>query len=151
MIANFVNNKHGTWDRFLREFAYALRKAVHKTTWKTSAELFLGRKFITPFQKLVMMTDGAEFVVGTIDKLFKEKKKSRFSKAGSSKEDQAHITSEAEETSPGKPVSDLQKNQCSSRRDQYGSEENNSIDQARTTSNIINSPDNKVGRSLWRV
>ncbi|GFW99898.1 hypothetical protein TNCV_2126061 [Trichonephila clavipes] len=47
-------------------------QAVHETTGKTPAELFLCRKLITPFQKLVLMTDGAEFVVGNIEKLFKE-------------------------------------------------------------------------------
>ncbi|GFT25128.1 hypothetical protein TNCV_180241 [Trichonephila clavipes] len=51
-------------------------------------------------------------------------KKGRFSQAGSSKEVQAHITSEAEETSPGKPVSDLQEDQYKPRRDQSDSEEN---------------------------
>ncbi|GFY31678.1 retrovirus-related Pol polyprotein from transposon 297 [Trichonephila clavipes] len=55
MIANYVNEQHDTWDQFLREFAYAIRTAVNETTGKTPAELFLGRKLITPFQKLVMV------------------------------------------------------------------------------------------------
>ncbi|GFY22940.1 transposon Ty3-I Gag-Pol polyprotein [Trichonephila clavipes] len=55
MIANYVYEQHDTWDRFLREFAYAIRTAVNETTEKTPAELFLGRKLITPFQKLVMV------------------------------------------------------------------------------------------------
>ncbi|GFV00960.1 transposon Ty3-I Gag-Pol polyprotein [Trichonephila clavipes] len=42
MIANYVNEQHDTWDQFLREFAYAIRTAVNKTTGKTPAELFLG-------------------------------------------------------------------------------------------------------------
>ncbi|GFX69473.1 uncharacterized protein TNCV_380421 [Trichonephila clavipes] len=54
MIANYVNDQRDKWDQFLREFAYAIRTAVNKTTEKTPAELFLGRKLITPFQKLVM-------------------------------------------------------------------------------------------------
>ncbi|GFX96803.1 retrovirus-related Pol polyprotein from transposon 17.6 [Trichonephila clavipes] len=54
MIANYVNDQHDTWDQ-LCEFAYAFRTAVKETTGKTSAELFLGRKLITPFQKLVMV------------------------------------------------------------------------------------------------
>ncbi|GFV35544.1 uncharacterized protein TNCV_3205751 [Trichonephila clavipes] len=41
-------------------------------TGKTPAELFLGRKLITPFQKLVMVSDGTEFAVGDIEKLFDE-------------------------------------------------------------------------------
>ncbi|GFV07771.1 uncharacterized protein TNCV_1678101 [Trichonephila clavipes] len=72
MIANYVNEQHDTWDQFLREFAYAIRTAVHETTGKTPAELFLGRKLITPFQKLVMVSDGTEFAVGDIERLFEE-------------------------------------------------------------------------------
>ncbi|GFX09759.1 uncharacterized protein TNCV_653581 [Trichonephila clavipes] len=72
MIANYVNEQHDTWDQFLREFAYAIRTAVNKTTGKTPAELFLGRKLITPFQKLVMVSDGTEFAVGDIERLFEE-------------------------------------------------------------------------------
>ncbi|GFY08391.1 uncharacterized protein TNCV_1357971 [Trichonephila clavipes] len=56
----------------LREFAYAIRTAVNETTGKTPAELFLGRKLITPFQKFVMVSDGTEFAVGDIEKLFEE-------------------------------------------------------------------------------
>ncbi|GFV12304.1 uncharacterized protein TNCV_1537991 [Trichonephila clavipes] len=72
MIANYVNEQHGTWDQFLREFAYAIRTAVNETTGKSPAELFLGRKLITPFQKLVMVSDGTEFAVGDIERLFEE-------------------------------------------------------------------------------
>ncbi|GFX08537.1 retrovirus-related Pol polyprotein from transposon 17.6 [Trichonephila clavipes] len=72
MIANYVNEQHDTWDQFLRDFAYAIRTAVNETTGKTPAELFLGRKLITPFQKLVMVSDGTEFAVGDIERLFEE-------------------------------------------------------------------------------
>ncbi|GFX80328.1 retrovirus-related Pol polyprotein from transposon 17.6 [Trichonephila clavipes] len=57
MIANYMNDQHDTWEQFLREFAYAIRTTVNETTG-TPAELFLGRKLITPFQKLVMVSDG---------------------------------------------------------------------------------------------
>ncbi|GFX40506.1 uncharacterized protein TNCV_2372901 [Trichonephila clavipes] len=72
MIANYVHEQHDTWDQFLREFAYAIRTAVNETMGKTPAELFLGRKLITPFQKLVMVSDETEFAVGDIERLFKE-------------------------------------------------------------------------------
>ncbi|GFS69181.1 uncharacterized protein TNCV_4010291 [Trichonephila clavipes] len=72
MIANYVNEQHDTWYQFLREFAYAIRTAVNKTTGKTPAELFLGRKLITPFQKLVMVSEGTEFAVGYIERLLEE-------------------------------------------------------------------------------
>ncbi|GFT89180.1 uncharacterized protein TNCV_3085571 [Trichonephila clavipes] len=72
MIANYVNEQHDTWDQFLREFAYAIRTAVNETTGKAPAELFLGRKLITPFQKLVMVSEGTEFAVGDIERLFEE-------------------------------------------------------------------------------
>ncbi|GFX69509.1 uncharacterized protein TNCV_380781 [Trichonephila clavipes] len=41
-------------------------------TGKTLAELFLGRKLITSFQKLVMVLDGTDFAVGDIERLFEE-------------------------------------------------------------------------------
>ncbi|GFY25668.1 uncharacterized protein TNCV_2487881 [Trichonephila clavipes] len=60
MIGNYVNDQHDKWDQFLREFAYAIRTAVNETTEKTPPELFLGRKLITPLQKLVMVSVGTE-------------------------------------------------------------------------------------------
>ncbi|GFX69667.1 uncharacterized protein TNCV_1770361 [Trichonephila clavipes] len=72
MITNYVNEQHDLWDQFLREFAYAIRTAVNETTGKTLAKLFLGRKLITPFQKLVMVSDGTEFAVGDIERLLEE-------------------------------------------------------------------------------
>ncbi|GFV48471.1 uncharacterized protein TNCV_3416251 [Trichonephila clavipes] len=59
-------------DRSLHEFLFALRTAVNETTGKTLAELFLGRKIITPFRKLVLVTDGAEYVGGNIENFFDE-------------------------------------------------------------------------------
>ncbi|GFU99243.1 uncharacterized protein TNCV_795831 [Trichonephila clavipes] len=75
MIANYVNEQHDTWDQFLSEFAYAIRTAVYETTGKTPAELFLGRKLITPFEKLVMVSDGTECAVGDIERVFEETKR----------------------------------------------------------------------------
>ncbi|GFW70185.1 uncharacterized protein TNCV_4467441 [Trichonephila clavipes] len=72
MIANSVSDQHDTWDQFLRGFVYAIRTAVNETVGKTTAELFLGRKLITSFQKLVMVSDGTEFAVGDIEKFFDE-------------------------------------------------------------------------------
>ncbi|GFX06522.1 uncharacterized protein TNCV_3017561 [Trichonephila clavipes] len=72
MIANYLIEQHGTWDQFLREFAYAIHTAVIETTGKTPAEFILGRMLITPFQKLVMVSDGTEFAVGDIERLFEE-------------------------------------------------------------------------------
>ncbi|GFX81223.1 uncharacterized protein TNCV_1828601 [Trichonephila clavipes] len=71
MIACFVEENHENWDRFLHEFAFALRTSVNETTNKTPAELFLGRK-ITPFSKLINVTEGAENVGRNIEKLFDE-------------------------------------------------------------------------------
>ncbi|GFT69092.1 uncharacterized protein TNCV_3904861 [Trichonephila clavipes] len=70
MIVNYVNEQHGAWDQFLREFAYAIRTTVNETTGKTPAELFLGRKLITLFQKLVMVSDGSKFAIEDIARLF---------------------------------------------------------------------------------
>ncbi|GFT96713.1 retrovirus-related Pol polyprotein from transposon 17.6 [Trichonephila clavipes] len=56
-------------DQFLK-FTYAIRTTVDKTTSKTPGALFFGRKFLAPFQKLVIVTDGADLVCGNIEKLF---------------------------------------------------------------------------------
>ncbi|GFW03624.1 retrovirus-related Pol polyprotein from transposon 297 [Trichonephila clavipes] len=62
MIASFVEENHENWDQFLHEFAFALRTAVNETTNKTPAELFLGRKIITPFSKLINVKEDAKYV-----------------------------------------------------------------------------------------
>ncbi|GFW99292.1 uncharacterized protein TNCV_3981171 [Trichonephila clavipes] len=72
MIACFVEDNHDNWDRFPHEFSFALRTSVNETTGKTPAELFLGRKIVTPFRKLINVTEGAEYVGGNIVKLFDE-------------------------------------------------------------------------------
>ncbi|GFV75074.1 uncharacterized protein TNCV_4121921 [Trichonephila clavipes] len=54
------------------EFAFALRTAVNETTNKTPAELFLGRKIITPFSKLINVTEDAKYVGRNIERLFDE-------------------------------------------------------------------------------
>ncbi|GFX63637.1 uncharacterized protein TNCV_2005651 [Trichonephila clavipes] len=77
MIACFVKENPENWDRFLHEFAFALRTSVNETTDKTPAELFLGRKIITPFSKLINVTEGAEHVGRNIKKLFDEARQNR--------------------------------------------------------------------------
>ncbi|GFV52519.1 retrovirus-related Pol polyprotein from transposon 412 [Trichonephila clavipes] len=72
MIACFAEENHKNWDRFLHEFPFVLRTLVNETTNKTPAELFLGRKIITPFSKLINVTEGAEYVGRNIEKLFDE-------------------------------------------------------------------------------
>ncbi|GFW01722.1 retrovirus-related Pol polyprotein from transposon 412 [Trichonephila clavipes] len=72
IIACFVKENHENWDRFLHEFAFALRTSVNETTNKTPAKLILGRKIITPFSKLINVTEGAEYVGRNIEKLFDE-------------------------------------------------------------------------------
>ncbi|GFX71283.1 uncharacterized protein TNCV_3410531 [Trichonephila clavipes] len=61
-----------TGTQFLHEFAFALRTAVNETTNKTPAELFLGRKIITPFSKLINVTEDAKYVGNNIESLFDE-------------------------------------------------------------------------------
>ncbi|GFX21775.1 retrovirus-related Pol polyprotein from transposon 412 [Trichonephila clavipes] len=77
MIACFVKENHENWDRFLHEFAFALRTSMNETTNKTPAELFLGRKIITPFCKIINVTEGAEYVGRNIEKLFDEARQNR--------------------------------------------------------------------------
>ncbi|GFY27942.1 transposon Tf2-11 polyprotein [Trichonephila clavipes] len=72
MIASFVEENHENWDQFLHEFAFALRMAVNKTTNKTPAELFWGRKIITPFSKLINVTEDTKYVGRNIERLFDE-------------------------------------------------------------------------------
>ncbi|GFW66911.1 hypothetical protein TNCV_4687961 [Trichonephila clavipes] len=42
---------------------------------ETPAELFFCRKLITPFQKLVRVSDGAEFAAGDIERLFEDSRR----------------------------------------------------------------------------
>ncbi|GFY02041.1 uncharacterized protein TNCV_5099021 [Trichonephila clavipes] len=77
MISCYVEENHENWDLFLHEFAFALRTTVNETTNKTPAELFLGRKIITPFSKLINVTEGAEYVGRNIEKLFDEARQNR--------------------------------------------------------------------------
>ncbi|GFT91577.1 uncharacterized protein TNCV_3903631 [Trichonephila clavipes] len=51
--------------------------SVNETINKTPAELFLGRKIITPFSKLINATEGAEYVGRNIEKLFDEARQNR--------------------------------------------------------------------------
>lgn len=48
MIAQFVKNKHKTWDNHLCEFQYALNTAVHDSTGFTPARLCFGRELRPP-------------------------------------------------------------------------------------------------------
>ncbi|GFX16327.1 retrovirus-related Pol polyprotein from transposon 17.6 [Trichonephila clavipes] len=72
IIASFVEENHENWDQFLHEFAFALRTAVNETINKTPAELFLGRKIITPFSKLINVTEDTKYVGRNIERLFDE-------------------------------------------------------------------------------
>ncbi|GFU84128.1 retrovirus-related Pol polyprotein from transposon opus [Trichonephila clavipes] len=72
MIASFVEENNENWDQFLHEFVFALRTAVNETTNKTPAELFLGRKTITPFSKLISVTEDTKYVGRNIERLFDE-------------------------------------------------------------------------------
>ncbi|GFV35124.1 retrovirus-related Pol polyprotein from transposon 17.6 [Trichonephila clavipes] len=81
MIASFVEENHENWDQFLHEFAFALRTAVNETTNKTPAELFLGRKIITPFSKLINVTEDAKYVGRNIERLFDEARRNMQKKA----------------------------------------------------------------------
>ncbi|GFW24525.1 uncharacterized protein TNCV_2403901 [Trichonephila clavipes] len=72
MIASFVEENHENWDQFLHEFAFALRTAVNETSNKTPAYLFLGRKIITPFSKLINVTEDTKYVGRNIERLFDE-------------------------------------------------------------------------------
>ncbi|GFT84194.1 retrovirus-related Pol polyprotein from transposon 297 [Trichonephila clavipes] len=81
MIASFVEENHENWDQFLHEFAFALRTAVNETTNKTPAELFLGRKIITPFSKLINVTENAKYVGNNIERLFDEARRNMQKKA----------------------------------------------------------------------
>ncbi|GFW63883.1 retrovirus-related Pol polyprotein from transposon 17.6 [Trichonephila clavipes] len=77
MIACSVKENHENWDQFLHEFAFALHTSVNGTTNKTPAKLCLGRKIITPFSKLINVTEGAEYVGRNIEKLFGEARQNR--------------------------------------------------------------------------
>ncbi|GFX51195.1 retrovirus-related Pol polyprotein from transposon 17.6 [Trichonephila clavipes] len=72
MIASFVEENHENWDQFLHVFAFALRTAVNETTNITPPELFLRNKIITPFSKLINVTEDTKYVGRNIETLFDE-------------------------------------------------------------------------------
>lgn len=57
MIASYVAECHEKWDENLGAFGYALRSSFHETTRLTPAELFLGRKILTPFERLASVLE----------------------------------------------------------------------------------------------
>ncbi|GFV13900.1 uncharacterized protein TNCV_523771 [Trichonephila clavipes] len=61
-----------TGTNFYTSSLFALRTAVNETTNKTPAELFWGRKIITPFSKLINVTEDAKYVGNNIERLFDE-------------------------------------------------------------------------------
>ncbi|GFU25412.1 hypothetical protein TNCV_1488671 [Trichonephila clavipes] len=146
------------------------RTAVHETTGKTPAELFLGSKPIPSFQKLVMVLDGVELAVGNIEKIFKETRQNtrvkheKLAKYYNKRRRDVSIWVndwELVETHPQGRASpynlrprnkvtnlDLQEEQCKPKGDQSGPEENHFGGQAFTTN--VNTR-NKVVNSRSKV
>lgn len=52
IIVFIVGRFHRCCDKHIQKFAYALRTAVHYSTAKTPTDLFLGRKIVTPFERM---------------------------------------------------------------------------------------------------
>ncbi|GFX16878.1 hypothetical protein TNCV_2518561 [Trichonephila clavipes] len=67
MIASFVEENHENWDQFSTRVRFRIAP-----TNKTPAELFLGRKIITPFSKLINVKEDAKYVGNNIERLFDE-------------------------------------------------------------------------------
>ncbi|GFU95557.1 hypothetical protein TNCV_3543021 [Trichonephila clavipes] len=170
MITSFINDNHETWDQFLREFAYALRTADYETTGKTLAELFWGRKLISPIQKLDAR--GGPLHHGPWDRkgIGLEDQKGRRTKEGYchqllptghcrkdlenpkrryGKEERALTNYVPEIKSPRTTVLDLQEEQCKLKGDQYGPEENHLGGQTLTTS--VDTPNNKVVNNRGKI
>ncbi|KFM71017.1 Transposon Ty3-I Gag-Pol polyprotein, partial [Stegodyphus mimosarum] len=73
IIRSYVSTHHKRWDGYIDELAYALRTAIHDSTGKTPAELFLGRKLITPLDKLFFVQQREqEFRQKDVQKLIHE-------------------------------------------------------------------------------
>lgn len=73
MISSYICSHHSNWDQFLQYFAYALHTALNESPDKTLAELCLGKKIVTPLQRLVMVPGAeAEYTCHDVDKLVKE-------------------------------------------------------------------------------
>lgn len=51
-IGVYVGNFYKSWDKHLAKFAYVLRRATREYTGETLAELLLGRKLLTPFERI---------------------------------------------------------------------------------------------------
>ena len=73
MISAYINKCHDTWDQFIQHFAFALGSSVHDSTDKTQVELFLGRKILTPLQRLVLVPENeGPFICQNVEKAIKE-------------------------------------------------------------------------------
>lgn len=57
MILFYIGLHHTNCDCFLQQFYYALRMTMHESKGKFSGKFFLGRKIITPFQKVNMLSN----------------------------------------------------------------------------------------------
>ena len=53
MIASFVGENHKNWDRWIREFRFAINSAKHESTGRTPAELTLARALKGPLERLI--------------------------------------------------------------------------------------------------
>lgn len=76
MIAAYIEKYHQNWDKYIQEFTYALRTAQHDSTGKTPAEVFLGRKLMTPLDRMFFVQQReAEFQMKDIEQLLHETRK----------------------------------------------------------------------------
>uniref|UniRef100_A0A3Q1GSS6 Gypsy retrotransposon integrase-like protein 1 n=1 Tax=Acanthochromis polyacanthus TaxID=80966 RepID=A0A3Q1GSS6_9TELE len=53
MIASYVGDQHNNWDKWIREFRFAINAAQHETTGRTPAELALGRTLKGPLERMI--------------------------------------------------------------------------------------------------
>lgn len=73
MISSYIGSHQSNWDQFLQYSVYQFCTAVHQSTGKTTDELFLGKKIITPFQMLLMVSGvEGEFMCQNVEKLVKK-------------------------------------------------------------------------------
>ncbi|GFU19494.1 uncharacterized protein TNCV_4371671 [Trichonephila clavipes] len=113
-----TRNKHEKWVKYynrrkhevnikVNDFVLAETHPISSASKKASAKF--KPKFEGPYRVLNVQNNNV---------VIWKRRKGRFSQIGSRKEDQVHTSSGAEETSPEKPVPDLQEEQCKPRRDQ---------------------------------
>ncbi len=74
MIRAFVEDRHNEWDKYISEFAFAIRTAVHDATGVPPALLNLGRELQCPFDRVISDGNNTNFDINVVKNVPNEMK-----------------------------------------------------------------------------